>query len=198
MIHLAQAATPSAPAPPVPPAAPVNIAEDIPPLPTPPGSDAPRAEWDQFKKETKAWSVAVEKKARQKVQIALGENSAFTGATASASRRHSESASDVLPIVAVVFLFLYLIVRAIMAPFCRKNRAQQAHGGSGFSQDEVALMHKMQRTLGQMETRVEALETILIEQQSSQRSRRMTGATVGAASGGGAPSSETLRSNPNI
>lgn len=124
----------------------------------------------------------------------------------SSDSSHNSASGEVVPIVFFVFLFLYLIVRAIMAPFSRKNRGVQSSqpgnfAGGGFSQEEVALIQKMQRTLNQMETRVEALETILIEQQqaSSARSRRMAGATVGAiARAASAPSSATLRSNPNI
>ena len=70
-----------------------------------------------------------------------------------------------IPIVAIVFTFIWLIVKAIMAPFHNKNRvAGQAVSGGGLSEEEIAILQKLQRTLSQMESRVEALETILIDQ----------------------------------
>jgi len=98
----------------------------------------------------------------------VSEISSYTGASSRRSTHSGGDSSDAVPIVAIVFVFLYLIVRAIMSPFCRKNRrGAQAVISGGFTPEEVALMHKMQRTLGQMESRVEALETILIERRSS-------------------------------
>ncbi len=72
--------------------------------------------------------------------------------------------SEAVPIVAIVFTFIWLIVKAIMAPLTdRAKRAQSAPAG-GLSDDEAAILEKLQRTLSQMESRVESLETILIEQ----------------------------------
>lgn len=72
-----------------------------------------------------------------------------------------------VPICAIVFTFIYLIIKAIMAPFTQRARLaakQAANGnGGGLTQEEVAVLQKLQRTLSQMESRVEALETILIE-----------------------------------
>ncbi len=54
-----------------------------------------------------------------------------------------------------------------MAPFT--HRAKAGHnpfpppGNGGLTQEEVAVLQKLQRTLAQMESRVESLETILIE-----------------------------------
>ena len=87
--------------------------------------------------------------------------------------RHNKSSDDsndavfaVIPIVAIVFTFLYLITKAIMAPFTNRTRhsGSQPMAGGGLSDEEVAALMKLQRTLVQMESRVEALETILIEQ----------------------------------
>lgn len=82
--------------------------------------------------------------------------------------KHSSGGSEFLavPICAIVFTFIYLIIKAIMAPFTQRARyAKQAAGGNGggLTQEEVAVLQKLQRTLSQMESRVEALETILIE-----------------------------------
>ena len=72
--------------------------------------------------------------------------------------------SEAVPIVAIVFTFIWLIVKAIMAPLTERNkRPQVASGSGGLSDEEMAILEKLQRTLSQMESRVEALETILIE-----------------------------------
>ena len=69
-----------------------------------------------------------------------------------------------IPIVAIVFTFLYLIVRALMAPFNnRQKRGAQLPAG-GLGDEEAAIVEKLQRTLAQRESRVESLETILIDQ----------------------------------
>lgn len=69
-----------------------------------------------------------------------------------------------MPIVAIVFTFIWLIIKAIMAPITeRSKRPQAAPGAGGLGEEEAAILEKLQRTLSQMESRVEALETILIE-----------------------------------
>ena len=87
--------------------------------------------------------------------------------------KHSSGGSEFLavPICAIVFTFIYLIIKAIMAPFTQRARnAKQVPGGSGgLTQEEVAVLQKLQRTLSQMESRVEALETILIEQARTEK-----------------------------
>ena len=80
---------------------------------------------------------------------------------------HKHSNGDevlAIPIVAIVFTFLWLITKAIMAPFHNRNRQAAVVAGAGLTQEEIAILHKLQRTLSQMESRVEALETILIDQ----------------------------------
>lgn len=73
-------------------------------------------------------------------------------------------AVDVIPVVAIVFTFIWLIVKAIMAPFTERIRARtRAEQVGGLTQEEAALLEKLHRTLVQMERRVESLETILIE-----------------------------------
>ena len=86
--------------------------------------------------------------------------------------KHKKSSSDdnvpavVVPCVAIFFVFSYLIVRALMAPFSNRNRRGAAPPVvmGGLSAEETALLEKLQRTLMQMESRVESLETILIDQ----------------------------------
>ena len=69
-----------------------------------------------------------------------------------------------VPIVAIVFTFLWLIVKALMAPFtARATKGLPPPPAGGLSDQEHAVLEKLQRTLSQMEDRVEALETILIE-----------------------------------
>ena len=75
--------------------------------------------------------------------------------------------SEAVPIVAIVFTFIWLIVKAIMAPLTERNKrppSSSTSPGGGLSNEEIAILEKLQRTLSQMENRVEALETILIEQ----------------------------------
>ena len=86
--------------------------------------------------------------------------------------KHSSGGDGILavPIVAIIFTFLYLIIKAIMAPFTNRARQAQAVPASGgLSEEEVAILHKLQRTLSQMESRVEALETILIDQARTEK-----------------------------
>ncbi len=87
--------------------------------------------------------------------------------------KHSSDSVEFLavPICAIVFTFAYLTVKAIMAPFTQRARAARAMppGGGGLTQEEVAVLQKLQRTLVQMESRVEALETILIEQARTEK-----------------------------
>ena len=73
--------------------------------------------------------------------------------------------SQVIPIVAITFTFLYLIVRALMAPFTKRGKrgAEAPVVMEGLSAEEAAILEKLQRTLVQMESRVESLETILID-----------------------------------
>ncbi len=74
-----------------------------------------------------------------------------------------------IPIVAIVFTFLWLIVKALMAPFtARAGKGAPVGQTGGLTEEEHLILDKLQRTLGQMEDRVEALETILIEQRRTQ------------------------------
>ena len=76
--------------------------------------------------------------------------------------------SEAVPIVAIVFTFIWLIIKAIMAPLTeRSKRPQPAASAGGLTEDELVVLEKLQRTLAQMESRVESLETILIEQTRS-------------------------------
>lgn len=87
--------------------------------------------------------------------------------TASANRSHGTS--DTGFIVFIVFLFLFLTVNTIVKAVTGRGRYRRAETATpttaaGFSPEELALVGRMQKTLTQMEGRVEALETILIEQ----------------------------------
>ena len=66
-------------------------------------------------------------------------------------------------------VFVFLIVRSVMAPFTQRAAARRAGsvpapGGQGLTDDEQAILLKLQRTLVQMERRIESLETILIDE----------------------------------
>ena len=69
-----------------------------------------------------------------------------------------------VPIVAIVFTFIWLIIKALMAPFIERSRRQTILASSGgLTDEEHAVLEKLQRTIVNMERRVESLETILIE-----------------------------------
>ena len=86
---------------------------------------------------------------------------------------HKKSGSDetgyVVPCMAIFFVFSWLIVKAVMAPFNQRATARRAGAapsatGQGLTEDEQAILLKLQRTIGQMERRIESLETILIDE----------------------------------
>ena len=85
---------------------------------------------------------------------------------------HKKSVDDVagfvVPCVAIFFVFSWLIVKAVMAPFNQRVAARRVGGPvptrPGLTDDEQAILLKLQRTLGQMERRIESLETILIDE----------------------------------
>lgn len=81
--------------------------------------------------------------------------------------------SEVVPVVAIVFTFVWLIVKTLVSPFVQakanKNAAAKAGNNVGSSPDEAVLIRQMQQTLTKMEERVEALETILLEQSRTQK-----------------------------
>jgi flagellar biosynthesis/type III secretory pathway M-ring protein FliF/YscJ len=75
-----------------------------------------------------------------------------------------------VPIVAIVFTFIWLIVKALMAPFTQRAAAKAKHAEANqgaLSEEEHAALANLERTLANMERRVESLETILIETQRS-------------------------------
>ena len=92
-----------------------------------------------------------------------------------------------IPIVAILCTFAWLIVRAIMAPFADRRDSGSQGGGKryrrwrngpgggvfpdddnapagGLTEEEQAILRKLQTTITQMERRIESLETILIDQ----------------------------------
>ena len=88
--------------------------------------------------------------------------------------RHHSASDDVpfvvFPITTVTLRFIYLVVKTLMAPFTQRASKRNAVpatasvGSRGLSEEEQAILLKLQRTLGQMERRIESLETILIDQ----------------------------------
>jgi TolA-binding protein len=80
----------------------------------------------------------------------------------------SDISGDVVPIVAIAMTFTWLIVKALMAPFTQRaavKAKRAADQSGGLSEEEHAALQNLQRTLTNMERRVESLETILIETQ---------------------------------
>ena len=102
-------------------------------------------------------------------ESAEGDSTSTTQHTGTASKHHSSSDTgiEVVPIVAIVFVFLWLIVKALMAPFTQRaaKRVQgYPDGAQVLSEEEQAVLVKLQRTIVQMERRIESLETILIDE----------------------------------
>lgn len=77
--------------------------------------------------------------------------------------------SEVIPIVAIVFTFVWLIIKTLVSPFVAAKANKKAGANASPSGDEALLIRQMQQTLTKMEERVEALETILLEQSRSQK-----------------------------
>lgn len=88
----------------------------------------------------------------------------------SSKSKSSDGDFEAIPITAIAFVFIYLIVKAIMAPFTQRaaNRRDTGLPVAGrMSDEEQAVLLRLQQTLTKMESRVESLETILIEQHRS-------------------------------
>lgn len=84
------------------------------------------------------------------------------------SSSHSDGGNgDTVAIVFIVFVFGYLMVKLIVNAFTRNGGKGQGHR---LSAEEQATVEKLQRTLAQMESRVESLETILVESRRSKES----------------------------
>ena len=96
--------------------------------------------------------------------------SSHTGTPSVHSRqaKSSDDAGIIVPCVAIFFVFSWLIIKALMSPFSQRasNRkgAVPAAPSQGLTDEEQAVLLKLQRTLVQMERRIESLETILIDQ----------------------------------
>ena len=101
-----------------------------------------------------------------------GDTTAHSG-TAIGSVHHKKSSSNAedvaVPVVAMFLVFAFLIVRTVMAPFSQRAAARRAGPlpvpgrAQGLTDDEQAILLKLQRTISQMERRIESLETILID-----------------------------------
>lgn len=78
---------------------------------------------------------------------------------------------ELIPIVAIVMTFAWLIVKALISPFVRPKEKVDKNGKGAAVTDtstapassDSAAIRQMQATLSRMEARVEALETILME-----------------------------------
>lgn len=89
----------------------------------------------------------------------------------------SDVPGELIPIVAIVMTFAWLIVKALISPFVRPKEktdksgkasaAESAKESSTPAGSDVAAIRQMQATLDRMEARVEALETILLERTRS-------------------------------
>ena len=98
-----------------------------------------------------------------------GDGSSTHASTPSKHHRSDSGGLDgtIVPVVAIVFVFVWLIVKALMAPFTQKagRRARGMAGSAvGLSDEEQAVLLKLQRTIVDMEGRIESLETILIDE----------------------------------
>ena len=85
----------------------------------------------------------------------------------------SDMSPFVVPVVAIFFVFTWLIIKTLMAPFSqragRRGGTVPAATGQGLTEEEQAVLLKLQRTLAQMERRIESLETILIDQNTKEK-----------------------------
>ena len=78
---------------------------------------------------------------------AITQGAGTKDSTTSRIDKHSSGGSEFLavPICAIVFTFIYLIIKAIMAPFTQRAKyARQGPGGNGggLSQEEIAVLQK--------------------------------------------------------
>ena len=80
----------------------------------------------------------------------------------------SSGLSDAVPIVAIVFCFGWLSIKAIVNAFAGRASNRQS---ARLSAEEQALVERLQRTIAQMESRIESLETILVETRRSTQSQ---------------------------
>ena len=101
-----------------------------------------------------------------------GDTTIHSGTSSVVMHRSKKSGGDdagiIVPCVAIFFVFSWLIIRAVMAPFGQKIAARRAGAApttaQGLTDEEQAILVKLQRTIGQMERRIESLETILIDE----------------------------------
>ncbi len=102
----------------------------------------------------------------------------------SSGQDHGLSDNAAVPIVFIVFLFSFLIIKAIMGPVHARRAGRNlpagipGAAGSGLSAADSATLQKIHRTLGQMERRVEALETILADPRRTAAFTSVTRPTV--------------------
>ena len=80
----------------------------------------------------------------------------------------SSGLDDAVPIVAIVFCFGWLSIKAIVNAFAGRGSGSKQSGR--LSAEEQALVEKLQRSIAQMESRIESLETILVETRRSNQS----------------------------
>ncbi len=103
----------------------------------------------------------------------------FALSTALPVLARGDGPENIVPVVAIVFCFLWLIVKALVSPFvakkdrCKKGDASEAASSASTttppSASEFDAIRQLSQTLARMEARVEALETILIERSRSSK-----------------------------
>ncbi len=100
----------------------------------------------------------------------------FLASAAPFLARNDNIPDALIPIVAISLTFAWLIVKALVSPFVpvkdkdkNKGNGKGASSSSAPSPAEADAIREMTQTLARMESRVEALETILIERTRSHK-----------------------------
>jgi len=81
---------------------------------------------------------------------------------------------DVVQMLAVILggsIVALLIIGALILVAIRIFKGSSAHGGDGKNFDEARVIQEIYQGLSRMEERVEALETILLDQDRKERSK---------------------------
>lgn len=81
---------------------------------------------------------------------------------------------DVVQMLAVILggsIVALLIIGALILVAIRILKGDSTHGGDGVNSDEARVIQEIYQGLSRMEERVEALETILLDQDRKERSK---------------------------
>lgn len=132
------------------------------------GSSADRELQDQTRQLTERINKRVADALKRANRDATSATVEVDGRSGARSHRSGDVPEIVVPVVFIVFLFGFLMVKTIVNGINRRGAVPRLPGGNsvpaaGFSAEEFALLEKVQRTLTLMESRVEALETILAD-----------------------------------